>query len=75
MDTYFMIVRGEDAPYILSFTKDKLEKALSEDYADYSALFNLDSIDLMHFPSTSYFIIKGKNILPRRVEVVTKFEV
>lgn len=75
MYVYYVIIRGQDEPYIVTYTKQKLEKALSEDYSDYTAMECLNSFNLMEFPSQSYFIIKGQLVVPKRVEVITKFEV
>jgi hypothetical protein len=75
MDIYYVIIRGQDKPYIVTYSKAKLEKVLSDEYSHYTAMEGLNSFDLMCFPVNSYFIIKGHCVVPRRVEVVTKFEV
>ena len=74
VETYF-IVRGS---LVRTMTKSELEKALAENYWGSGKPRSLEA--LLEEPDTNYWgddflIIKGSVVVPKPVEVVTKFEV
>lgn len=77
-DMYFWMTSGEDGTSIKPMTKKELMKQLDEEDGDcYDFLSEIPDEDkgCWQAPEGAVVILKGKIIVPRAVEKVTKLEI
>ena len=76
MEKYLTIQRCEDKVHINMYTKEELLVMFTEDIENEYVTEYLDQVpNLDDFPSCSAVIIKGKIVVPKKVDIVTKMKI
>lgn len=75
METYFVIITGEDGVRVEAVEKTKLERRLKEEYwgSSKEVLPQLPCGTDPNYWNDSIVIIKGKVVIPQPIEVVKEY--
>ena len=79
MNKYFLFFQGDDGLYIRQGTKEDMEKEIEECFPDYEfenefpkSKYSTTGVILDEFKGP--LLIEGHVVIPKKVEVVTKYE-
>lgn len=73
MNEYFVVYNSDGDTYVKHVTEEQLTKQLNENYYGREVINRIDNDDTNYWDGM--LIIKGEICVPKKVEVVTKYEV
>jgi hypothetical protein len=75
MEKYFVIGMSEDGdPFHYIMSKEELEEFLEENEQDFMSEKDLEDHSDSNYWNDSILIIKGEIVIPKPIEVVTKYK-